>query len=516
MSVKDAVAETMTVRGLGWWLVAGGVLTATIVYPIAAGATVCVDDFTWVTIAYGKPFLWESLADGWHSHLFYRPFDVVANRLVSACTLTIWPIILLQTVGFAWLALGMRRFVRLAGFQSSIPWLIAVAWLLFHPSTQLSLWSAGTLSQTLCAAAGVWLIGLIALHETGRPWKITTCKLLLVSCIGILAKELFVGWATCGALLLVAREWITVKEHVTSTPNAFLKALFLRLPQVMAVLGPSVVFLTARIATSQLAAVAGATAGPKYNLHGPEVVLTNITLAFAGMFVQGPVHWMTLRSFPHNAVPLIGVGLSFLMALEGSRKIVLGSTSRHLRRWHLLAVAIVAGLCSVWPALLIGHFSELYVMGANALVAILVGIGLAAAIRDSMPAGSHASKTVCAIAVMVLWAVAAVGAVSRAYHFRVTWQNARAIRNGIQQTLDSAATGSIVRFSVPLQMRNGVTHSKYIVPPVVAANPPRAAIVRKLTKPDSAEALFDWPIIPPDYAGEAVVADPPLLLRELW
>jgi hypothetical protein len=56
------------------------------------------------------------------------------------------------------LADGVWRLLATLVVPGGSPRMIATAWLWLHPATHLSVWSAGSSSQTWCAAIGVWTI----------------------------------------------------------------------------------------------------------------------------------------------------------------------------------------------------------------------------------------------------------------------------------------------------------------------------------------------------------------------
>lgn len=506
------MSDAAKLRTTAWGLVAACVAGATLAYPIAAGATLCVDDFVWILISHGDSSLVEALRDGWRAYPFFRIFDIGTSTLVDGRSLAIWPIIVIQCMACAWCTQAIGRMMRICSAWSWTSWLAAVTWLLLHPATQVSLWSAGTLSQTLSAAAGMWLLAVILEAATTPGRRVPLGTLCALSCVGILAKELFLGWATCGVLLLLAVAWRATARGGATWPHAFVRECRERLPQALAIIGPPIVFLATRVATSQLGVVGDSATESRYSFHGPEALVRNVVVAVVGMFAQGQVHWARMLGLPWSAVPFVGAAVSFLVAAYGGRV----AKETLARAGHPvgspLLVVVAAGLCTVWPALIIGHFSELYVMGANALVAVLIGIGVDAATTSSASRSTRA----LVLPIAVMYAIAVGGAVSRAYHFGVTWSHARAIRDDVQAALDHAPAGAVVPFSVPESLRSGPTHSKYIVPPVVAANPPRAFALRKAATADEPTAVFDWPVMPPGYEGRPIAPDPPLVRREMW
>jgi hypothetical protein len=176
------------------------VAAAIAVLPTVGGATVCADDFVWIQIAHRSQSLWRSLVEAWPAHLFFRPVDVLANWLVDPQTLALSPLIVVQMLGLAALSAGVIRLLAQCGSRSSGAAFAALAWLWVHPSTHLAVWSAGCSSQTWCAAAGI--LGMNAVLQLPSRNKGAVWGLAPVSACGVIAKELFVSWATALAVLV--------------------------------------------------------------------------------------------------------------------------------------------------------------------------------------------------------------------------------------------------------------------------------------------------------------------------
>ena len=486
---------------------------AVMAVPIIGNATLCVDDFVWIIIANMRPTLVESLQAGWPAYLFYRPFDILANWLIDPVTLLCWPVLVFQLVAFVWMLAGMARVMMATDRATPTAILAAATWLVLHPATQLSLWSAGTLSQTLCGAAGLWVVGiLLEAFRTGtRPHLI---PLIAVSATGVLAKELFIGWAIATAALIVVHEWC-------STPQGSGRAMLATrrvigwTSAVLAIVGPPAAYLGLRFFTAGLSRATDADSHSPYTLHGPVTIVMNSGIAILGMFLQGPVHWARLLGAPWNFAPFAGASLSAAFAVAGSRAVRESLAWAPGRSPILLLTAV--GLCAVWPALLIGRFSELYVMGSNALVAALVGIGIDTVIsarRDT--AGIRRPFAWGLVGLAALAVIAIGGFLSRSYHFRITWEDARLLRLAAHAALAGAERGDLVKIHVPDEARGGPTHSKYIVPPAVAANLPRAFGLLEAIDPGAARAVFDWPDMPENFEGVPLVLPRALPCRVMW
>lgn len=498
LSARASLCRLTTLLGLG-------ILGAAIaVLPSVGDATVCVDDFVWIQIAHESDSLGQSLVHAWPSHLFFRPVDVMANWLVDPRTLVLSPLIVVQMLGLATLSAGVVALVRQCGGKSWRAQAAALAWLWMHPSTHLAVWSAGCSSQTWCAAAGVW--GLNTLLRPPMPDSRRTWTLAAISTLGVLAKELFVGWATGLALATL------VVSQGGSAKGARGSGLRGSLPAVLALLGPPALWVIVRWATSRLQDVTSTDATGLYALQGPVTVLRNAAVAALGLFVQGPVHWARLLRMPWSAIPFLGAGLSLGLAWLGA-----GAVRTHASvplGKHALAACVALGLLAVWPALVIEHISELYLLGPNALVAVLVGLGIERVFHDSdLPWRACLRGAACALLL-----IGATGFVSRTHHFFTTWSQARRLREEVREIAVAQKERQqplVVR--IPPRLFSGPMHSKYCVPPAVAAALPQAWTTMRLGDPslppvtfiDGRDASVEWPDIILEIQGD-------LAPRTIW
>lgn len=476
--------------------------TALAVLPAVGGATVCADDFVWIQIAHQSRSLWQSLAAAWPAHLFFRPVDVLANWLVDPRTLSLSPLIVVQMLGLAALSAGVIRLVTLCGGRSSGSAIMALAWLWMHPSTHLAVWSAGCSSQTWCAAAGIWGVSIL-LKSPGRN-NHTAWKLAALSAFGVIAKELFVGWASALAVLafLVA--------YGESPASSVRMAVRRALPPALAVVIPPAVWVIVRWATSTLHDVTSSDATGLYAIHGPATILRNAAVAALGMFVQGPVQWARFLPIPWTAVPFAGAGLSFGLAWLGARGV--RSDMAPLAK-HALAGCVGLGLLAIWPALAIEHVSELYLLGPNALVAVLVGLGV-----DQISRMDRGWRKACMqIGVVLLMVIAATGFASRTRLFFTTWAYARHLRQETAHVLSSASNPDNAVILIPAQLFAGPMHSKYCVPPAVAAALPQAWATMRLGDPSLPAVHFiDGRMPPEEWPASVLTLEARIPPRVIW
>jgi hypothetical protein len=483
--------------GLGSFAV---LFLAVLTIPLANRATVCADDFVWITNAWSGGSLTEALSIAWASNFFFRPIDILANRLINPHSLDVAPLLVVQIAGLLALTVGMWRLLALVGSAGATSRFVATAWLWLHPATQLSVWSAGCSSQTWCAAFGVWIIcRALELPAERIGWR-HLASLALLSAGGIIAKELFVGWATAAAFV------IAVGQPGFSGAQNLLPAFRNRILASCGVILPPCVWIGSRLWFTRFGDVVHDTSGDLYALHGPAIVLINLGTSLLGMFVQGPVHWARLLGLPWMLVPFVGAALSGAFAFTGGTRAA--GTIARLPDRLVLPMAVMLGVVAVWPALLIGKVSELYLMGPNALIAALVGMGVPARRGPSAPGVT--------VAASALFVIALAGFVSRSYHFAVTWSQAQDLRDQVRRVAEAAAPGSRLVIGVPKALRSGPMHSKYCVPPAVAAGLPQSWFVKRLVDPSLPEADFLTPIAGGEAAGYTYMLEAPSRSRVMW
>jgi hypothetical protein len=486
-------------RVIGWAALAV-LLTAALLIPVAYRATVCADDFAWITNAWSDPSLAKGLAAAWSNNFFFRPIDILANRLISPRTLDLVPILPVQIAGLLALTAGVWRLLALAGASGNGPRLVATAWLWLHPATQLSVWSAGCSSQTWSAAFGIWIMcEALTLPQERIGWR-SVAILTMLSAAGVVAKELFVGWATAAACVIVVRHVIFRRSQ------NLLQSMKAVLPLVCAVILPPCIWIGLRLWSTRFGEVMRDDSGGLYSLHGPATIVENLAISVLGMFVQGPVHWARLLGLPWMVVPFVGAGLSCYFATLGSTRA--GGVVAGVPASFRLMVAVAIGVVAIWPALLIGKVSELYVMGPNALIAALVGIG--------MTTHDGPAKLGRWIAGLALLLIAVGGYASRSYHFSVTWSQARELREAVDRIADGAPRQGRLVIVVPESLRAAPMHSKYLVPPAVAAALAESWVVKRLADPSLPEVEFLTPGPEGAPAGGAPVLEAPSARRVMW
>ena len=171
-------------------------------------------------------------------------------------------------------------------------------------------------------------------------------------------------------------------------------------------------------------------------------------------------------------------------------------------------MTVLLGVVAVWPALFIGKVSELYLMGPNALISALVGMGV--------PSRSGSSTRGGRVAASVLFLIGLAGFVSRSYHFTVTWSQARDFRDQVRRIAEAVPPGSRLVIGVPESLQSGPMHSKYCVPPAVAAGLPQSWFVKRLADPSLPEVEYMTPIAGGDPGGYTAILEAPSQRRVMW
>lgn len=229
------------------------------------------------------------------------------------------------------------------------------------------------------------------------------------------------------------------------------------------------------------------------------------------MFVQGPVQWARFLPIPWSVVPFWGAGISFRLAWLGARGV--RSDAETPLAKHALAGCIGLGLLAVWPALAIEHVSELYLLGPNALVAVLVGLGV-----DQISRMDRGQRKACMqIGVVLLVVIAATGFASRTRLFFTTWAYARLLRQETVHVLAAASNPDNAAILIPAELFAGPMHSKYCVPPAVAAALPQAWATMRLGDPSLPAAHFiDGRTPPSEWPASVLTLEAHVPPRVIW
>lgn len=435
------------------WVCVSAALTLTLC-PFFAGMVVADDDVGLLLVHYRASGLWPALVAAWHERLF-RPLAVFSGFASDPITRTTWPVVVAQLVLAATAATVIWRVAarvadRYALAPSSFAMSAVALWLL-HPSTAVSLWQMDTLSQTASASLGLALIALHSRTLLGEGSSIEWASLGLIV-LGVLSKETFLGWLP----LAILAEFYGRDKNA-----AFSRALLL---------GGVLALAFAALRLHTIGASALGSGQETYSLHLGFNTLRNVGYVGVGLLSFGPLH----------ALRLYGLG-DFAWWFAATATLTHATT---LVLTLLRYPSLRAPVASLWlgailatgPVLLMGHVSELYLMGPNALTSLALAISLAA-LRAHMPVG--------AIVRFVLVAGAYAGLGSRAYHFGLTWSYAREL------TAQAVALESSTRDVAPDDCAEvSAHHSVYVISPLMALQP---LSTEQLARARGAQLPTDWP-----------------------
>ena len=390
---------------------------------------------------------------------------MLASRLGNPVGRTALAPLLLHLPALAAIVGGLAFLVRRLCSSSRTAFFAAFLWWLFNPGTTVALWQPDTISQSWSGAAGLSLVVLLwsAVQRINSSQAINhlLAAEVLVCLIGVFTKETFLGWAMSSGILLAL---LRIKGALEGRNTAVRLWLALFAPIVLV----PVAYLLARWYWGGLGRMLSNPTS-RYSLHLGFTLAKNVIIAAAGFLCVGPVHLASahdanpfLRGLPFLGILLtIGV-LLFRLGPLRSRP----TTESGTFRWFDACLVAMVCFASLAPTLLSGGFSELYLMGPNAGVALLVGMSLASAL-----APGRSRRILSALLAVALFATGWFGLVSRAKCFAQTWKSSRFYNQEImslQQKLHDGATPA--RVMLRRNCAEGPVHSVYVLPPAQALN----------------------------------------------
>ncbi len=413
-------------------LLAASTFGLLLIWPLVAGMAAAHDDIFQLLVHYDSGGLGGALLRSWREPLF-RPLVSVSGWLSDPVTRAAPAVMVVQGALLVAAAIALELLARSLPGREVPRGLVAALWLL-HPATSVSVWQIDTTSQTGSAAAGLWLTALAA--GAWRP-RVPAAAWPLIVVLGVLSKETFLGWLPVALWFVWARRRSLARGELFGLAAALLVCSM---------------FLLGRLWVLHNGAPIAHAA---YALRVGPQTLRNLAVLLAGGLAVGPIHALNVLTprDPSWWLCLLGsalhlAALAFAAGTASERRVIASS-------W---ALAMLATL----PVLFMGHISELYLMGPNALIAIALGDSLVFA-AARLPAvwfrGAAAALLVCALA----------GVASRAYHFALTWRYSRELAAQAER-LASPHTQPVVRRECMADMRR---HSVYVASPIEALNPMR-------------------------------------------
>lgn len=395
-------------------------------WPLLRGIVAAADDPYHIRFQYDFPSIPSALLAAWKTD-FFRPLTRLGGLLADPVTRSCRIVIPLHFLGLLAGALALDR-IAVAHLRSGPVerWAVVALWLL-HPATSVSAWQMDTLSQTACAAAGLWLLALAVDAWRPRNRTIAWCGVTL---IGLLTKETYWGWVAAATTIGVYRGWRS--GHLRDHKGEFAAAAM------------TLVYIALRIPNIHMGGVLAGES--KYSLHIGMPVVRNTMLSISGYLTYGPLHAM--RLWKPTEFPWLAAGLG-----AATHLCILAMATRQARR-QIVALWGTA-LLVLSPVLVLGQISELYLFGPNALVALALVIAFSSASRH---------RKLASLAAIVVVAAGAVGHLSRAYHFDVTWTYARELTAQTERLTPSSPLFEPARRCAP----PAILHGSYIVNPVLA------------------------------------------------
>lgn len=447
-----------------WAFLAGGVLIFFVVFPLARGMVAASDDIALLSVHFSGKGAWRAVADAWADRLF-RPLAQVSAFLTDpfhrSAGLVAVASVLLVFLTIPAVGKLARRTEAILPRYAHLP---ALLWLL-HSSTSVSLWQMDTLSQTASACVGLWLLALST--DAWTP-KLNRSLVWITLCsLGLLTKETFLGWV----LMSAGIEALWTRGTKLGNRSGAVAGSAL-----------ATAFVLARLFMIGTAVADG---NENYALHlEASTVTRNLATILLGLLSCGSIHaFRTLTPYDLHWWPaVIGSSAQALV-------LMLAIIRSPAARFKILGTGFVA-LGITTPFLFLGHVSELYLMGPNALGAIAAVVAFSAV-------DANTPKWIHSLALVAVLTAGVSGIVTRAVQFDITWQYSRELSSQVERMargslLSTGPTHSCEKMA----MR---THSTYLVPPLHALGPEATAALYALNGsplPEDWKNHLDCSILP--------------------
>jgi hypothetical protein len=428
-----------------------------IVWPLISDYAVIHDEYMYTIWAASGLSLKQILNLGWH-HRQFRLFDILGGYLCDPTTLDAKWTMIIQTPALIAIVAAIREGAQRLSPQFPAVFPIAVIWFGLHTATSVALWIP-SVGQSLGAAAGVWLALLAwrAVDHLRQGQSVPRWVWGALVALGLIAphiKETYYGW-TFGIAVAIILTWLTLpkaEKRQSTLSNWFLLEL--------AVIVLPLLHMAARMVWGGLGRVTGAAEG-RYNAHLGINIIRNCLLTMVGLFADTPVHYIR-RAGALKMAAIAGCMLSGALAVKAvkhSRTEGNADSATHTRLLVLVLFAAVLVTSITWP---MDRISELYVMGPNAAVALVVAIGAA----EFWTISANRYRFICRFVVLAAFAIATFGFASRALHFRTSWKQGRQLyHQAAQFQANLTSDGRTHVIGIPESLSQGWQHSQYVIPP---------------------------------------------------
>jgi len=458
-------------------LLAGLGVFSLVLVPWLLGAHAVNDAVLWMAEVYA-PHEMPLVSRAWELK-FFRPIELLAAAMTDPVTRDSRFALLLHLPAIGALVLGLRELCQRLVPDTKYVFPLATLLFALHSATSLVVWQMDTVSQTWAGASGLWFMLLLwrGLDQAakGAPLTGLSVALLGTAVVGLLSKETFLGWWLLACLVLLLLGLGRGPGLLGRGGGSFWSRL--PVPLVLAVVPLSLVFLFARLGSSELMPLVlesfGADAEPagvanRYRMELGLNFVANVGLALVGTLPGGSTHTLFglegASQFARLSSPVLLLccgllGLWPLVAARSNRD----ELARLRARYVPLVLSVLASLVSLAAVLPIQQISEIYLVGPNVVSSIL----LATLVVDGLGLvrWRHAHRALLCV-VLVLMTVAMV---SRARHMAIGWGYSAALNDAVRlHQLEAMEDGDRALVGIPASCTVGGNYSNVVLTPLAA------------------------------------------------
>ena len=162
-------------------------------WPMFKGMVACTDDISMLIPNASGYSISKAFELEWGSY-FFRPLYVISGYLVDPVSRGARAVLFLHLFAGVLISASIIVVSEFLGFEREYCWLSVLIWSL-QSSSAVGFWQSDTVSQTWCAALGIWmLICLVWVSKVGLN-LFRLFLILVLAIFGFLSKESFVGWS---------------------------------------------------------------------------------------------------------------------------------------------------------------------------------------------------------------------------------------------------------------------------------------------------------------------------------